>query len=400
MQTKGNDGQLKREIQRERVKPGIWRRSGADGKPRYEITYRDSDGTQRRQVVEGGIRAAETVLADTKAKMGKGKRVAPRPTLTFGEAAAEWMGREVPTLRPATQAAYRTALDTHLLPAWGSRRLDRIDAATVADLVERMQTADYRAEVEQRQGTRRPGQRPSRGYAPWTIRSVLTPAGRVFDFASERMDWAGTNPVRSSLMKRKRPKITQRERRILSREELTRLLNSADEPYKTILTAATGLGTRFGETLGLTWGDIDLDAGTATVRYQVDRRGERVELKTARSRRIIEMPGSLVAALRAHKLRTPPNQTGDDLLLFTTRTGAPIDRRDVQRRGLERAYKLAGLSGRPPTFHELRHAHASAWIADGGDLVELSSRLGHRDPAITASTYSHEFEAAARSPER
>ncbi len=39
---------------RERVERGIWRRTGADGKVRHEITYRDSAGKQRRQVVEGG----------------------------------------------------------------------------------------------------------------------------------------------------------------------------------------------------------------------------------------------------------------------------------------------------------------------------------------------------------
>ena len=32
--------------------------------------------------------------------------------------------------------------------------------------------------------------------------------------------------------------------------------------------------------------------------------------------------------------------------------------------------------------------------------MELSARLGHRDPAITAAVYSHEFESAARSSER
>jgi integrase len=199
-------------------------------------------------------------------------------------------------------------------------------------------------------------------------------------------------------LKRKRPKLGQRERRILSRDELTRLLAAADEPYRTILATAAGLGTRLGETLGLTWGDIELDAGTATVRYQVDRRGQRVELKTARSRRVIEMPGSVVAALRAHKLRSGYGR--DEDYVFTTRSGAPIERRNVARRGLARAYQRAGLKGRAPTFHELRHAHASAWIAGGGDLVQLSSRLGHRDPAITASTYANEFEAAARSAER
>ena len=32
--------------------------------------------------------------------------------------------------------------------------------------------------------------------------------------------------------------------------------------------------------------------------------------------------------------------------------------------------------------------------------LELSAHLGHRDPSITASTYSHEFEKAARSDAR
>jgi hypothetical protein len=47
---------------RERVERNIYRRS--DGK--LEIGFRDSDGKQRWQKVEGGIRAARTELADVK----------------------------------------------------------------------------------------------------------------------------------------------------------------------------------------------------------------------------------------------------------------------------------------------------------------------------------------------
>jgi hypothetical protein len=68
-------------VQRTKVAPGIWKRKGADGKDRYEITFRDSDGRQRRQVVDGGKKAAETALADVKSRMGKGERVAPQPRL-------------------------------------------------------------------------------------------------------------------------------------------------------------------------------------------------------------------------------------------------------------------------------------------------------------------------------
>ncbi len=46
-------------ITREKVKPGIWRRRNAKGKPVYEITFRDSDGAQRRQTIVGGMREAE-----------------------------------------------------------------------------------------------------------------------------------------------------------------------------------------------------------------------------------------------------------------------------------------------------------------------------------------------------
>jgi integrase len=380
---------------RHRVARGIWRRVGADGKPRYEITYRDSEGRQRRQVVEGGKRAAETALADVKSRMGRGERVAPRHDLTFEEAAERYIAAQT-TLRPATISTYRTAIRTHLLPAWGRLRLDRIDVDAVARLVERMQTAEYRAEVERRLS------RPARGkagYEAWAIRGALVPAGRIFDFARRRLGWAGSNPVRA-LDRSERPRLHDKERRILGRDELELLISAAKSPHREVIATAAALGTRLGETLGITWADVDLGAGIIAIRAQIDRRGQRVELKTARSRRVLEAPGSLLGMLRTHKLATPYSNDGD--LVFTTCTGRPLDHRNVTR-ALTQAARAAGLGAsgeRVPTFHELRHAHASAWIARGGDLVELSARLGHRDPAITASIYSHEFEAQARSGER
>ena len=76
---------------RGRVDRGIYRRIGADGRARYEIGYRDSDGRQRWQTVEGGIKAARLALADVKARMGKGERVSPTPNLTFEQAAQRWL---------------------------------------------------------------------------------------------------------------------------------------------------------------------------------------------------------------------------------------------------------------------------------------------------------------------
>jgi integrase len=41
------------------------------------------------------------------------------------------------------------------------------------------------------------------------------------------------------------------------------------------------------------------------------------------------------------------------------------------------------------TFHSLRHSHASALIAGGVDIMEVSRRLGHGSPAITLRLYGH-----------
>ena len=53
-----------------------------------------------------------------------------------------------------------------------------------------------------------------------------------------------------------------------------------------------------------------------------------------------------------------------------------------------------------PTFHTFRHSHASALIADGWDIDEVSARLGHANVATTQLIYVHAFDAARRSDDR
>ena len=45
----------------------------------------------------------------------------------------------------------------------------------------------------------------------------------------------------------------------------------------------------------------------------------------------------------------------------------------------------------PVSFHALRHAHASALIAAGLDILTVSRRLGHGSPGITLAIYAHRF---------
>lgn len=373
----------KKDGTRERVQ-GVYFRRDTQGRQVFEIGFRDSDGRQRYETVGGGVTAAEQALRDHKARMGRGERVAPKPTLTFGEAAERWQKSQVTALRPSTQKAYGAHLRTHLLPRWRKRRLDTFTVDDMARLIEELR---------------------ANGKKAWTIRGCLVVSGRVFDFAGRRLGWAGSNPVRQ-LDRRERPASDQEERRVLTGAELERLLAVAPERARLLLAFAASTGVRLGEALGVTWRSLDLDAGTASITHQTNREGARVELKTKRSRRIIELPGSLVAALREHKVGSSHSRADDPV--FATRTGRAVDHRSATRL-LAKAIEDAKLdpdaedskaTEPTPTFHSLRHTFASAWIAAGGDLVELSAHLGHRDPAITASVYAHEFERASRSDER
>ena len=146
-----------------------------------------------------------------------------------------------------------------------------------------------------------------------------------------------------------------------------------------------GTGCRLGEALGVTWADLDLAERTARIEMQLDRKGRRVPVKTGNGRRTLDLPGSLVTTLAAHKLAAP--DTAPASLVFL------VNWRSVPR-ALAAACKCAAAPVASP--HALRHAHGSALLAGGEDLAAVSRRLGHGSVAITAEVYSHLLDDAER----
>lgn len=374
---------------REKVKPGIWRRRNAQGRWVYEIAYRDSDGRQRREVVkDGGMREAETALSKVKAKLGTGERVAPNPRLTFAVAAENWIETKAPNLAPKSVATYRYALDVHLLPAFGRKRLSDIDVNVVARFVARMATAEYRRGVVERTGQRHV---PSQGYSVATIKSVLIPLSRTFAYAKRYLGFAGENPV-TALDLDERPGYRQHKpkKRKLGRDELDRLIAAATSPWREIIATAAALGTRMGETLGIEWRHIDFLSGLVQIEQQANARRQIARVETAHGVRRIEAPDWLVSMFGALQEREHHTRPTD--LVFCTATGRPHNHANLLTRGLYPALERGGLPH--ATFHSLRHSHASLWIKDGGDVITLSKRLGHATPQVTMTTYADEIEEA------
>src|SRR3954471_20563788 len=90
------------------------------------------------------------------------------------------------------------------------------------------------------------------------------PLGRILNHAARR-GLIASNPI-TRLERRERPAVARREMRILSRDEITKLLDAARARYRTLVAAAVLTGLRQGEILGLRWDDVDCDANVIHVR--------------------------------------------------------------------------------------------------------------------------------------
>ena len=124
-------------------------------------------------------------------------------------------------------------------------------------------------------------------------------------------------------------------------EEARRLIETIrGDRLEALWVCALTVGLRRGELLGLRWSDVDLAAGTLTVRQTLLRAGGQLhfaEPKTERSRRTVPVPEQTMALIRAHRRRQAAErlQAGerwqDFGLIFASTIGTPMEPRNVDR---------------------------------------------------------------------
>ncbi len=190
----------------------------------------------------------------------------------------------------------------------------------------------------------------------------------------------------------KSPRVPRREITVLTREELQRLLEAAREyKHHLIIRLLAATGARLGEILGLSWRDLDLEKGTATIRRAADLRyRELKETKTSSSQRTLPLDPETVALLKDFKKAQGKGKVTalrkGDALVFTAPDGRPV-REMAVRRTLNRILRTAGLDH--IRIHDLRHTAASLLLEHGFSLASVAAFLGHSSTATTASIYTH-----------
>jgi integrase len=176
------------------------------------------------------------------------------------------------------------------------------------------------------------------------------------------------------------------------------LIGARGTRNEALYVVAVHTGLRQGNLLGLTWTDVDLDAGKLSVRRSLKVTEYGLNFgppKNKASRRSVPLNKSAVAALKAHTLRQKEERLRlgelweDQDLVFPNRAGKPINPSNFYHRGFKVLLKKARLEIRGFTFNSLRHTFATKLFRRGKHPKIVQSLLGHSSITQTMDRYSH-----------
>ena len=356
-------------------------RKRKDGRWEARLLVTLPDGRRTRRSYLGRNRATAVARLRDAASAEASCIAATDATLTFGAFLDQWLAESArPSVRPSTFKSYRHMVTVHLQPGLGHVPLVKLTPLRLQCFLN-AKVAD--------------------GLSPRTVAYIRAVARQALCQA-ERWGLVTRNVAKLT----DAPRVPRRPVHPLEPHEIRRFFAAiAGDRLETLYLAAIGTGLRQGELLGLGWDEVDLEAGTITVRHALQRvEGVLVlvEPKSASSHRTIAMPAFVATALRAHRRRQHEARllTGarwvDDArdLVFRTTIGTPLDGITVTRR-LQSQLRSAGL--RHQRFHDLRHACASLMLAQGVAPRVVMEVLGHSQISLTMNTYAHVTPALGRS---
>jgi integrase len=289
--------------------------------------------------------------------------------ITFGAYAARWLANRQVAGRPIkdrTREHYQHILDDHLLDTFGAKLVSAIRPKDIREWYAQTLTA-----------------KPTmRAHAYSLLRTIFASAvnDEVIDANPARIVGAG----RSKRVHKIRP---------ASPAELAVLTTEMPERLRLMVTLAAWTALRFGETVELRRGDIDLSGEVIRVRRAATRvrRGYTITSpKSDAGIRDVDIPPHIIPLIEDHLARFVDKRR--DALLFPADNGGHLRPSTLYRHW----YKARTKAGRDDLrWHDLRHSSAVMTAATGASVAELMERLGHSSPAA-AMRYQHAVKGRGR----
>jgi integrase len=286
-------------------------------------------------------------------------------------------------------------IELHLAPFFGTMVLDDIGPADIEEFKALMRSKlsssrKTSAEASKWAVLKRHGA-PAETLSPKTVNNTLTCLRKMLAVAQEQ-------GVIEHIPRVKLFKVNKPDFDFLAFDEAERLIDATDNDSRAAVLVAVKAGLRLGEILALQWSDLDLVKGRVVVRRNFWR-GHLNETPKGGRTRSVDLPGSLITALKAHRHVKGP-------WVFCSAKGHPLT--DKQLNGLlSKAVRRAGIArdeGRIG-WHDLRHTYGSHLAMRavplrtiqelmGHATIEMTMRYAHLSPEITRDAVKQLDEAA------
>lgn len=354
-------------------RPGIKSRQLRDGRMAYDVKYRDQFKKQHMKTFYK-VREAEAFRDSIKTDIRSGVYVPPK-NITIQEAAEKWLKLREDSIRGTTLGTYRAAIKwiiEYFHQPVGEKEIEK-KMAPKSLLLRNISLENCKEFVSYLQRKK---------LAPATISKIVTVLKSIFQEAADN-DNIAKNPTRLL----KKPKIPKAKRYIPTAKEIDQFIENIDEFYRPLTETLAYTGLRISEALALRWENIDLKGGWLSVEQTIQS-GQFFPTKTDESMGRVAIPDWLVDKLRLHKARQSVELDKNKFnLVFTNKSGAPINRHNFYHREWKEALQKTGL----PLFgfHTLRHFYASELVARGIDIKTVQEQVRHSSIEMTGNIYTH-----------
>ncbi len=366
------------------------------------LHWRAERGTWRASFEAGwtttGKRRRITVSAKTKTealrKLEKAKRdyqqglLNPNSDPNVKQLANQWLEARKHQIKPKAYTVEKSALEKHIIPLLGTRKLSTLRPQDLQNLATRIQQT---------------------GLAPST-------AARYQGVLLAMLNSAEKNglTVPRAILAADKQKINDPNRYSIPIEDTIRILHTAAQtPGGAQWMLALLEGMRRSEILGLRWQDINFNDYTIDLRWQLQplpynkkndpSSGFRtpygyecihltgayhlVELKSKHSKRLLPLLPWVADTLKQHRQETPENPWG---LVFTGSEGGPMPEHSASRgwKRLQDAANVHKTDGAYYVLHEARHTTATLLLAAGIEPEIIKTIMGHSE-IVTQTLYQH-----------
>ena len=349
-----------------KVRAGYWRAS-----------YRDADG--KRRTVSGPTRVQaearrEVKLAEIAAMPAVGSRFSHDTTIT--ELTDWWLDSVARhQVKTSTLDSYRKFAG-YLANDIGTHRVVDVGAETLTQ---------WQSTLLDK-------------YAPYTVLNCRKVCRQAF-IEAVKFGLIPANPF--DLVKAPRAKRVKAGRALSPADAKALITASQELRLGGAVTLLFCQGWRVSEVLGLAWGDLDLDAGTAQIRrgasYPSSVGMVLGSTKTSGAEGVHHLAPVSVAHLRVRRAEQQLEREtmgaewrehvydGEKVsMVFTAAHGGLANRQAVTKE-IRRAAKIAGLYPKGLASHSGRRTVVTALYADGGpDLADVARHVDHSDPSTTA----------------